>query len=457
MNVPTVTVVSDDPVSRYYLRQFCESEKFHAVECTFQECFSAPPPDRMDTKLFLVDVTNSLLPENSLYEKLKTHFSAFPIIIIDPAPRTSERVLRYLRWGYVTKPCLPEDLKRLLLFVLRMKQYVYAYDVLRQLPSIPVTTMKVFGESDEIRHLISRIEEIAPSHEPVLLTGELGTRKEIVAQHIHSLSMCRNFSGASILDAFGGSMESFCFGAAPGAIAETPYGRIAMIELVHQGTFYIDHIQLSYPSFQKRLLACIKHQTLFRIGSNRPIPVNVRFIISTYSDLETASKKGQFLPELYEILSKNIIHVPPLRECKKDISLFFTQSLNWQAKINHQPEPRIEQSAYDKLNAHLWPYNTRELEVVVRNALVLDTDGVITADDIVFSYADVQPSLGSDEVFGQTGKKTYGLAGMNMDEIQKQAVMETLEFCRGNKNKTAKTLGISEKTLYSKLRQYGLG
>ncbi|MDR1493893.1 MAG: sigma 54-interacting transcriptional regulator [Planctomycetaceae bacterium] len=453
---PSVVVICDDPVSRYKTCRILEQAEITTAECTFAECLALPAPKRNDKNLFLLDLYGARFSEEQLHENLEKHFANFPVVTLDSERRTSERLIQIKQYSlaYLTKPYFPEEIVWMIQKLFCVKQLVYERDLYRDSVlhfPLPIT---VSGQSAGIQELIADINRVAKSNAPVLLLGEIGTRKELTANQIHFNSgrPIRYYHTISLINMFNEMLQYYFFGCAPGVTEIYPYGHVGILELVSRGSFYIDFVELAFPELQEALLSCIKYGVTYREGIRTPVPVNLRFIFSTYTDLEALSRNGIFNRELCDILMKNQILVPALRNCKEDVITFFMYGIQWLSELYNRPALKLDKAARNKLLSYPWPFNTQELEIAAKNVFFRDTDGVITEDDIIFPDKPLTFASGQATTLKQ-GKR-LGVAGMSMDDIQKQAILETLTFCGGNKQHTAKILGISEKTLYNKLKEY---
>ncbi len=383
---------------------------------------------------------------------MKKHFAGTPTIVFDDSERN--RFEKEIISSFALTCLKSLDDTDLIFFlmrnVMRLKQIQLENVMIKQSLSFPHNNVRTVGKSEVTRKLTEAIELASTLETPVFLQGEIGTKKHFIAQRIH-LGGVRVRYPFDIL-----SLDTFpreCF---PlyfyGCISDRhplfPNGLFGKLNLMHQGTIFIDQInRLPLPQ-QRQLIRFLKNKTFSHYGSDQVTYANVRIIAASHVDIWQEVKQGTFDEELYGLLHTTVIRVPSFRELKEDIPEIFQLTVSWVAAINDLPVPAIDPSAIDKLIAYTWPGNTVEFENVVARAVLGGKDAVIRDEDIRFDESDVNQKM----IVGQK----LGLAGMSMGDIQKKAIFETLEYCNGNKSQTAKMLSISEKTLYNKLNSFEL-
>jgi two-component system response regulator HydG len=304
----------------------------------------------------------------------------------------------------------------------------------------------IAGRSQAVREVLARIVKVAPTDATVLITGENGTGKELVAKAIHANSR-RNgrafvpVNCAAITETL---LESELFGHARGSFTGAVSARKGLFEEADGGTFFFDEIAETPLSFQAKLLRAIQENEIRRVGENKPIRVDVRIIAATNQDLMTAVAEKRFRQDLYYRLNVARFVLPPLRERREDIPVlldFFLDKYN--RKMNTRS--RFAEGVPEAVAQHDFPGNIRELENMVEQAVALSGGGLITVDDIL--PAPMQPKQRS------AGGRT--LADV-VDAAERQAIEAALRECDGNRERAAETLAISPTTLWRKMTRLSI-
>ncbi len=307
----------------------------------------------------------------------------------------------------------------------------------------------IIGESAAIRQVITTIRKVAPSDIPVLITGESGTGKELIASaiHKHSRRAARRYVTFDAASQSETLLEDQLFGHVRGAFTGAERDREGVFEYADGGTVFLDEIGDMPLAMQARLLRVLETREVVRLGSNEPRKTDVRFITATNRDLRRLVEQGRFREDLYFRIKGAEIDVPPLRERREDIPLLVHHALGRYAAALGRPIPTITQPALMRLVAYDWPGNVRELLNLVQKMVVLCQDDTIDVRDVPAEIrapeGEESPGLGS-------------LAGVGLDRLEKEAIRQTLAMTGGNREQTAQLLGIGERTLYRKLREYGL-
>lgn len=306
--------------------------------------------------------------------------------------------------------------------------------------------------SSIMKDLIDRLKRIAPTDATVLITGENGTGKELVAQAIHQNSPRKN---KRIVALNAGAVaqnlvESELFGHVKGAFTDAVTDRVGAFEYANGGTLFLDEIGDMPLATQIKLLRVLEEHQLTRVGDNKPSKVNVRMISATNRDLEEAIQRGEFRQDLYFRLKVVTVNLPALRERREDI-VPLTEHFRKQFNKRHGKTIKtISPGAMRKMFAYQWPGNVRQLRNAIETMVVLDTDGLLDVDDLPPELMDVPEAPAVD------GEGPLGLIGKTMDSIEKWAIEETLKLTSGNREESARILGIGARTLYRKLDKYGL-
>jgi DNA-binding NtrC family response regulator len=311
----------------------------------------------------------------------------------------------------------------------------------------------MIGSSDAMLDLRRTIAQVAPTSATVLILGESGVGKELVASAIHSAS--RRSQGPLVsLNCPALSpqlMESELFGHERGAFTSADAPRVGRFELADGGTILLDEVtEISLP-LQAKLLRVLQTKSFERVGSSETRIVDVRVLASSNRNLRREVAEGHFREDLFFRLAVVPLHVPALRERREDVPLLANHFLAQVAKRLEQPVCQLDDDAIDLLIHYDWPGNVRELENLITRASVLRTGVRITADELRpwLIARDARDSVSVDEA----GRAN--LVGMKLDEMERRLIECTLDRFRGHRAQTAKALGIGVRTLTNKLRAYG--
>lgn len=299
----------------------------------------------------------------------------------------------------------------------------------------------VWGESDVMRRVRQLIEKVAVTDANVLITGENGTGKEIVAREIHALSgrkeevMISVDMGAITETLF----ESELFGHVKGAFTDAREDRVGKFEAANKGTLFLDEIgNLSY-ALQSKLLATLQSRKVIRVGSNKPIDVDIRLICATNSDLSRMVKEGTFREDLLYRINTIHVEVPPLRERGNDILLLAEAFLRDYGRKYRKPDLSFSGETRQRLLGYSWPGNVRELQHTVEKAVIMCDRQVLTPEDFLFKS---EPSE---------------MAPLEtLEDMEREMIRKALERHEGNLSAVASRLGITRQTLYNKMKKFNL-
>lgn len=309
-----------------------------------------------------------------------------------------------------------------------------------------------WGTSSAMCYLRVMVEKVAATDANILITGENGTGKEMLAQEIHRLSQRQ--SGQMMTVDMGAITESLfeseLFGHVKGAFTDAKVDKPGKFELAEGGTLFLDEIgNLSY-ALQAKLLTAIQRRTIMRVGGSKEIAVNVRLVCATNKDLREMVSEGTFREDLLYRINTIHLHLPPLRERKEDILPLAERFLYHYALLYNKTDMAFTDAAQDKLQSLPWHGNIRELQHAVEKAVILCDGNLIRAEGIdgdehasVNEANDALPSTALNEV-------------QTLDEMERMMIEKTIRQCDGNLSLVASRLGISRQTLYNKLKRYGL-
>ncbi len=318
----------------------------------------------------------------------------------------------------------------------------------------------IIGDSPAIRQVIATIKQVAPSNISVLVTGESGTGKELIAAAIHKHSKRANkryvtFNAAGQSETL---LEDQLFGHVRGAYTGADRDREGVFEYADGGTLFLDEIGDMPLPMQSKLLRVLETGEVVRLGANEPRKTDVRFVSATNRDMKKLAADGSFREDLYFRIRGAEIHVPPLRERREDIPKLVHHALGRYAAELDRPIPTITEPAMMRLVAYDWPGNVRELLNVVQKMVVMkvpaaEGDSPHVDDYSVIDVRDVPEEIRSED---SDATSIGSLAGVGLDKLEKEAIRQTLAMTSGNREHAAKMLGIGERTLYRKLKEYGL-
>ena len=321
----------------------------------------------------------------------------------------------------------------------------------------------IIGQSTAMQRILQLIAQLAPTPVSVLILGESGTGKELVARALHQNSNRRanRFVALNCAGLNESTLEDELFGHVRGAFTDARGDREGRFEYADGGTLFLDEIGDMPLSMQAKLLRVLQDREITRLGSNDPIKVDVRFLSATNKDLLESVRNKSFREDLYFRIKGAVIELPPLRNRRDDIPLLINHV------ISRSPEKlgkKIEAIDAPAKNAHVdydWPGNVRELENTIENMIVLAQGPKLTLADIPSNITGTNPATTHSTAIIHTptsasSSTAITLAGKNLADLEKQAIEETLTAVHGNREQAAKILGIGERTLYRKIKEYGL-
>jgi DNA-binding NtrC family response regulator len=307
----------------------------------------------------------------------------------------------------------------------------------------------IIGTSQGMQKVLQTARQVAQSDIPVLVLGESGTGKELIARAIHNHSRRRKARLVTMNCAgFAPTiLEDELFGHVRGAFTDARTDREGRFEHADGGTLFLDEIGDMPHEMQAKLLRTLEYGEVVRLGANDPIQVDVRFISATNKNLEEMVQEKKFREDLYFRIKGMTIHIPPLRERREDIPLlihYFTQQV---AEKYGKPIEAIDQDARQVLMSYSWPGNVRELRQAIEQMAVLSTGPTLTADTLP---PEIRPTKG-EAIPGLSN-----LSGITIEQAERELIRNTLKLVNGNREQAAKILDIGERTLYRKIKDYGL-
>ena len=309
----------------------------------------------------------------------------------------------------------------------------------------PAKIPLLIAESTSMKAVLNLVNRIGPADANVLITGENGTGKEVIARTLHSLSS--RFREPLIPVNAGalaeGVFESELFGHVKGAFTDAKTDRVGRFELADGGTLFLDEIANVSLNLQAKLLRVLETGEFERVGSSKTRKVDVRVLSATNADLSAEVSQGKFRQDLLFRLNTVEIQLPPLRDRREDIPLLAEHFLRQHSERYRRPFHRFTPEALNALREHLWPGNVRELDHVVERALLMTSGGVITAFDLGLRAS-------------REAKLSAQLEEMSLEEVERVLIHKALARFGGNANRAAEALGLSRSALYRRLQKYGL-
>jgi DNA-binding NtrC family response regulator len=323
--------------------------------------------------------------------------------------------------------------------------------MIRESPQLEFLGSPAVVNSAAMRALYALVQRVAVSNATVLVTGESGSGKELVARALHhySLRCSKPWIDVSCAALPEHLIESELFGYEKGAFSGAQSSKPGLFELAHTGTLFLDEVGELEPRMQVKLLRVLDGAPYYRLGGTRKISVDVRIVTATNRDLRQEVAQGSFRADLFHRLSQLELKVPPLRERRDeiaDLARFFLSQ--------HNRPVELSECAMRALEAYHWPGNLRELRNLVTRAAILSADDVLRSEQLELPRASVVEMPSRPVGFDAPPERVEPEAGSALDEMEKRMIIETLKKTDGHHQKAAELLGISRRTLSRKLKLY---
>mgnify|MGYP000362525718 FL=1 len=436
-----ILLVEDINNFRDMLKRHLEKAGFKVVD--FPDAESVLKQEDLSFDAGVFDLKLRRLDGIGLIKKLRERGIYFPVIIITAYGdvETAVKAIRSGAYDFIQKPFDPEVL------INRLTRMLHEWKGVSE----EIGLDSIIGDSSGIRRAKELAGNVAMSDTNVLLIGESGTGKELFARLIHVLSNRRSkpfvvVNSTAIPETL---FESELFGIEKGT-ATGVEGRIGKLEIANGGTVFFDEIGDMPVDVQSKLLRVIEDRTVFRVGSRKGIKLDIRFIFATNRDLRKEVEKGNFREDLFYRVAVFPIELPPLRERKEDIPLLVEYFIDLYSHRIKKPVKGIEEKAMDLLLEYNWPGNVRELENVIERAIILCKGKMITPEDIMIYTPE------KEEGYGDLPMNLKEAGEIALKKAEVSVIKRALRESNGNKKKAADLLGISYKTLYNKMKQYGI-
>lgn len=440
-----ILIVEDSTSLRDVLRSFLENKGYQVDAFSTAE----QATDAIQRSTYECVLSDFKLPGMNGLEFLRTtreHNKDVPFVIMT-AYGSIDIAVEAMKYGsndFITKPFEPDTLMSVLEDVVHHRQVLH-----RNLGSRQRRERRFLTENEKTLKLLRQSQKVAAVDTSVLILGESGSGKELIARHIHEHSLRRDkpFIAVNCAALPPDLLESEFFGHEAGSYTGATQKRIGVFEYASEGTIFLDEIGDMPLPLQVKLLRALQENEIKRVGSNKHIKVNPRIIAATNQDVENALNSGLMREDFYFRIAVVTFTVPPLRERAEDIELLTDYYIDYFCSTTAKQELKLSKEARNLLKAYHWPGNTRELENVMERAVIL-ADKVITPDHLGISL-----DINLDAI-EETCVTLHDISAHAARRAEEDAIRRILRRTLGNKTKAAQLLGVSYKTLLNKVREY---
>jgi DNA-binding NtrC family response regulator len=399
--------------------------------------------------LVIADLRMPRISGEELLRRVVQSWPTIPVIILTGhgTIETAVQAMRDGAYDFLTKPVNLDRLSLLVKRALSSRELVMQHRQLQEELEQQRQFSNIIGKSSEMNKILDVIKQVAPTKASVLITGESGVGKELIADAIHNMSNRKEkpFIKVHCAALTESLLESELFGHEKGAFTGAVARKRGRFELSHTGSIFLDEIGEISQSVQIKILRVLQDKKFERVGGEETLEVDTRIISATNKDLKQEIENGGFREDLYYRLNVVNIHIPPLRERKEDIPLLASAFIREFANENNKTVEGIDPKARSALYNYSWPGNIRELRNCIESAVVMCKGNIITLEDL-------PPAVTND-----SEQNYIRIAmGSTLAEAEQEIIRSTLSYHNGNKSKTAETLGIGRKTLHRKIAEYHL-
>jgi len=443
-----ILVVEDDPILRRFVKDVLK-RKGCDVTTTENGLAALEEVDKKQFHLIISDLKMQGMDGLELLTRVKKMVPSTEVIIITAfgSVSTAVDVMKKGAFDYITKPVELEELDIVVDRVFEHQKLLDENRFLKQELTKNLVTSNIIGKSASTQRVRDLVEMVGPLDSTVLITGETGSGKEVVANALHQMSARKDrpfikVNCAALPDTL---LESELFGHEKGAFTGAVQRTKGRFELADGGTLLLDEIGELGVQVQAKLLRVLQYQQFERVGSGKSVQVDVRVITTTNRDLKEEVKKENFRKDLFFRLNVVSVQLSPLRERREDVA-FFVEHFLEKYNTKYKKKKTLSDKAMEQLMHYDWPGNVRELENCLETSVILNKEEVMKPETFIF-LEDNRDLLEGDD----------GLNGdMTIAEAEKRLILKTYRKLNENKTHTARALGITIKTLRTKLREYGM-
>ena len=442
---PNILICDDEPILIDSVSRILEKEGYRFdTSTTGSECLKKAASRHYD--IVLLDLMLPDISGQDVLKKLVTDSPTTSVVIIT-GQATLDNAVSTLKLGaadFIAKPFSPNELRVLLTRLTREIHLVRENELLRRRIGGENENQMIVGESKVMRELLTLADKVAPTDSTILILGESGTGKEIIARAIHQKSKraAQEFVPIDCTSLVETLLESELFGHVKGSFTGAVQTKHGYFELAHGGTMFFDEVGNLPMSIQAKLLRVLQSRQFSPVGSTRPLSADVRILAATNQDLEKLIANSRFREDLFYRLNVVPISLPPLRRRVEDIMLlaeYFVERFN---RRRAEPIRSIADEAVAVMQNYPWPGNVRELENTIERALILQEGDVLSVKSMP-----IQLSRRENHNYDRP---------LALDEIERRHLAMVLELTGQNRSQAAKLLRIDRKTLYNKIKKYGL-
>jgi len=452
-DVIKILVIDDDESGREALALLLQSVGYMVVSTSNGE-------DALDIiagEQFQIIVSDLFLPDKSGFDVMHSVRNVSPsteVIVVTghASAQTAVRAMKEGAFDYITKPIDFDELKIVILKALEKQQLLSENVYLRKQLQGRFDFSNIIGNSPAMQFVFERMRRIVKTDSTVLITGESGTGKELVARAIHynGSRKERPFIAVNCGAIPESLLESELFGHVKGAFTGAITDKTGKFEAANLGTIFLDEIGTMPLHLQNKLLRVLQEQEVERVGSNKPVKLNVRVVSATNNDLETMVSKGLFREDLFYRLNVIPLHLPPLRDRQQDIMRLAGYFLEKYCKLMGRPLMTVSRQVLEVLEKYSWPGNVRELENLVERIIALSDGTVISCDDLPAGIVrGKQNSFGVRIDLDETGVDMVA----TLAEIERTLIIQALKLSGGNRTRASMLLGINRTTMVEKIKR----
>ncbi len=458
----SILVVDDDQAHRTMLKTLLGGWGYSIIEADD----GSTAIDQVKKKPFdlvLMDIRMLKVSGIEALEQIKFYNPTIPVIIMTAysSVETAIDALKKGAYDYLTKPLDFDKLKVTMEKAMEHTRLKKENRVLKESLGRQFNIQNIVGRSAAMKSLLETVEQVAPSEATILISGDSGTGKELIAGAIHYNSERKNgpfvkINCAAITETL---LESELFGHEKGAFTGADRRKEGRFVQAHTGSLFLDEVSEMPVSMQVKLLRVLQEREITRVGGDQSISVDVRIIAATNKNLVKLIAQGKFREDLYYRLNVVTIDIPQLRRRHEDIPLLARHFLDMFAEKNRKIIKGFTPAAMDNLIKYNWPGNVRELMNLVERAVVMARSDYIDNKDINIPHmlheTETTSSPNGPDKHDVTDEpdKTDNIP---LEQVEKETILKTLEAAGGNKSETARRLGITRKTLHKKLKKYGV-